>query len=279
MNDIFMSEAFWESKDIFSEEDKRRSLSDIETIVRLSDTARSEGILALEEYVEDEEIDVFLGEGIKLIVDGTDPRLVERILKNFIKAGNYKGYEKLSRLIKLEGLLATQMGVEPRVMAWKMVSMLGEEYVCEAERMVEEVRERAKEERRQRRKLLESLESKERLEGSENFEKLVEMIKYPRDLVKIMVAQGSSESWYKDFAIALQGCSYAVIASVAGGLSFRREKLLLKELGITGDVTKDEILSKQNEILDMCISAETSDVWQATSISQGIFDELRKLRP
>ena len=50
-------------------------------ILELSDTARKEGLLSLEEKSHEIEND-FLEKGIRLIVDGTDPELVRDILEN-----------------------------------------------------------------------------------------------------------------------------------------------------------------------------------------------------
>lgn len=52
-----------------------------ERILELSDTARKDGLLSLETEREEVNED-FLGKGIRLIVDGTDPELVRDILEN-----------------------------------------------------------------------------------------------------------------------------------------------------------------------------------------------------
>ena len=52
----------------------------VKQIVDLSNTARKEGLLALEESAEQIE-DVFLKKGLLLIVDGTEPELVKSILE------------------------------------------------------------------------------------------------------------------------------------------------------------------------------------------------------
>lgn len=52
----------------------------IQTIIDLSNTARKEGLLALEEAAGDLE-DEFLKKGILLVVDGTDPELVRNIME------------------------------------------------------------------------------------------------------------------------------------------------------------------------------------------------------
>lgn len=52
----------------------------IQTIIDLSNTARKEGLLALEEAAGDLD-DEFLKKGILLVVDGTDPELVRNIME------------------------------------------------------------------------------------------------------------------------------------------------------------------------------------------------------
>ena len=52
----------------------------VKQIVDLSNTARKEGLLALEEAAEQID-DIFLKKGLLLIVDGTEPELVKSILE------------------------------------------------------------------------------------------------------------------------------------------------------------------------------------------------------
>lgn len=52
----------------------------IQKIIELSNVARKEGLLSLEEAAEDLD-DIFLKKGILLIVDGTDPELVRAIME------------------------------------------------------------------------------------------------------------------------------------------------------------------------------------------------------
>ena len=53
----------------------------IEELVRFSDKARKEGLLALEDDLETIE-DEFMRKGIRLVVDGTDPEIIKNILYN-----------------------------------------------------------------------------------------------------------------------------------------------------------------------------------------------------
>ena len=57
----------------------------IKTIIDLSNTARKEGLLALEEAAGNLE-DAFMKKGVGLIVDGTEPELVKSILEAEIDA-------------------------------------------------------------------------------------------------------------------------------------------------------------------------------------------------
>ncbi len=88
----------------------------IRKIIELSNVARKEGLLALEEATESIEDD-FLKKGILLIVDGTDPELVRNILETeliFIQGrhGNIRGfYEKLGELLPAWGMIGTLIGL------------------------------------------------------------------------------------------------------------------------------------------------------------------------
>lgn len=67
----------------------------IENIIRLSNIARKEGLLALEEAANDVD-DEFLKKGIMLIVDGTDPELVRSIMETELSAIEGRHNEKIS---------------------------------------------------------------------------------------------------------------------------------------------------------------------------------------
>ena len=87
----------------------------VETMARFSDKARRDGILALEEEVEQVE-DEFLQQGLKMTVDGTDAEVIESTLRLEIMAmqERHKAGKKFFDLIKLYapgyGLAATLIG-------------------------------------------------------------------------------------------------------------------------------------------------------------------------
>ncbi len=93
----------------------------ITKIIELSNVARKEGLLALEEATESIE-DEFLKKGIMLVVDGTEPELVRNILETEIIAieGRHKEvatfWEKLAEMTPAWGMIGTLIG---------LVNMLG----------------------------------------------------------------------------------------------------------------------------------------------------------
>jgi len=70
---------------ILKEPSKQDPAEVINTIIKLSNVARKEGLLALDEATHDIE-DPFLRKGIMLVVDGTDPNLVRGILETELGA-------------------------------------------------------------------------------------------------------------------------------------------------------------------------------------------------
>ena len=88
----------------------------IETIVGFAETARREGILALEAAVEDAD-DAFLSGGIRLAVDGTEPDLIMDILETelrFVEERHKAGQEMISRAASTApafGMIGTLIGL------------------------------------------------------------------------------------------------------------------------------------------------------------------------
>jgi len=88
----------------------------ITKIIDLSNVARKEGLLALEEAASDIEDD-FLKKGILLIVDGTDPELVRDILETELVCinGRHKGkisfWESMAAMGPAWGMIGTLIGL------------------------------------------------------------------------------------------------------------------------------------------------------------------------
>ncbi|MBO5474189.1 MAG: motility protein A [Lachnospiraceae bacterium] len=88
----------------------------IQKIIDLSNVARKEGLLSLEEAAEDVE-DGFLKKGILLIVDGTDPELVRAIMETELVSveDRHKGkigfWENLGAMGPAWGMIGTLIGL------------------------------------------------------------------------------------------------------------------------------------------------------------------------
>lgn len=86
------------------------------TIVSFSEKARREGLLALEDDL-DELPDEFLKKGIQLVVDGTDPEMVRRIMETEIEQmvdrhdAMRKIFDDLSALAPGFGMVGTLIGL------------------------------------------------------------------------------------------------------------------------------------------------------------------------
>ena len=88
----------------------------ITNIINLSNVARKEGLLALEEAASDIE-DEFLKKGIMLIVDGTDPELVRGIMETDLTCTEdrhkqvFAFWEKWAELGPAWGMIGTLIGL------------------------------------------------------------------------------------------------------------------------------------------------------------------------
>jgi chemotaxis protein MotA len=88
----------------------------INKVIELANVARREGLLALEEAV-DQVNDDFLKKGVMLIVDGTDPELVKSILEtelSYISSRHAEGkgvFDSLGSLAPAFGMIGTLIGL------------------------------------------------------------------------------------------------------------------------------------------------------------------------
>jgi chemotaxis protein MotA len=88
----------------------------ITTLVSFSEQARREGLLALEDSLE-ELGDKFLEKGLRLVVDGTDPTLIKSILYNELNQiegrhdSNIRIYEDWGKYAPAFGMIGTLQGL------------------------------------------------------------------------------------------------------------------------------------------------------------------------
>lgn len=123
MNQFFYSELKVKCREIALDLNSNGKSEDVikayVRIIDLSDVARNEGLLALEETVIKFEIgsdtDKYLKQLIMLVVDGTEPKLVEEAGINMLISSYMKSYDGLIALMYLYGALMIQSGYNPRV--------------------------------------------------------------------------------------------------------------------------------------------------------------------
>ncbi|CBE68876.1 MAG: motility protein A [Candidatus Methylomirabilis oxygeniifera] len=98
----------------------------IVTLVDLAQTARKEGVLALQDRVSANGVDPFLRKGIELVIDGADETIVREIMQaeiHSMKARHVKGIE----IFGIMGGYAPTMGIIGTVMGLvHVLSKLGE---------------------------------------------------------------------------------------------------------------------------------------------------------
>ncbi len=98
--------------------DRRPEL--IRTLVGFSEKARREGLLVLEEDAKGAD-DPFLGKGVRLVVDGTDPELVKDILETELDSMEER-HHKNQEMFKQGGAFAPTIGILATVLS--LVSVL-----------------------------------------------------------------------------------------------------------------------------------------------------------
>ncbi|TAL31787.1 MAG: hypothetical protein EPN93_17045 [Spirochaetes bacterium] len=121
-----------------TDDERRECARLIPRLMNMGLKARREGLLALEDDLEDAG-HPFLRMGLDLVVNGTDPEAVRKALEMQILSQGYRGRELLERGILLEGLLMVQSGTIPRSMKDLLAVFFAESYrgaidsLCEEE--------------------------------------------------------------------------------------------------------------------------------------------------
>jgi hypothetical protein len=120
----------------------------VKMMEELSCAARKEGLLYLEEATCDMDksgANGYLSQMILLIVDGTEPEIVEEIGTAKYFASCVSGYEALLLIAYVWGALSIQAGANPRVLEQQLLSIMPES-VCAAYEKKREEEEKAEEE-------------------------------------------------------------------------------------------------------------------------------------
>ena len=89
----------------------------VNRIIILAEKARREGLLAVEETVDENKYNQrgILEFGLRLIIDGTDSSIIERILTNIINLETDSN-KRILQTIEKEAALGIQEGMNPRLL-------------------------------------------------------------------------------------------------------------------------------------------------------------------
>ncbi|MCR5324965.1 MAG: hypothetical protein K6E85_17040 [Lachnospiraceae bacterium] len=102
----------------------------IDLLIELSNIARREGLLTLEEAAYHlswkKEPEKHLKRMILLVVDGTDPEVLEEICGGTYFSNCFDGYEGMVYLLYIYGIMAIQAGENPRAIEGRLFSLLPE---------------------------------------------------------------------------------------------------------------------------------------------------------
>ena len=98
----------------------------IDLVIRASGKARNEGLLALEDDIDGYDHPL-VRLGMQLVVDGTDPDIIQHTLAARVLSENKTGKDLLEQIIICESMLSIQAGDNPRILAVKCFSYLGED--------------------------------------------------------------------------------------------------------------------------------------------------------
>lgn len=116
----------------FTEENKSNFMAIAEKIIEFSIIARYEGLLAVEEHLEEiaelnlcPKYALFFKKALQLTMDGFDPSDVKIIMENYSYYSSEIPFDSLIFDMILYGALTVQNGDNPRILAEKLVSYVG----------------------------------------------------------------------------------------------------------------------------------------------------------
>ena len=220
-----------------SEDDKRDCLKVVENLLDLSKKARTYGMLSLAKEAE-ENSSFLLTKGIQLATDGAKPQVVRSVLEFYILSGNYVGKELLERCLILEGVVAIQEGLHPKLLKELLLSFFGEE---DYEIFEEELNETSKS------SLAEYLEKIENVKaGSSNARKLSKYI--------LKLNDGAVEELLKELdtstlAKAIQNMSGDAKIKIFKKMQLKGALLLKETLEQMEPLDKNQIAEVQEELV------------------------------
>ena len=220
-------------------EEKQPLLKLISEIIHLANFARIEGVLGLEQRLEELDDDL-LKLGLALIIDGTDPELVEEIIETYITTSFKTGAELLSQLIVRYGVLYIQNGYNPKIIEAQLKALLGDGFLNQ-EICIELSDKKLKEEYET---LMADLEHWEPAEGLPEFEALINFSSHDMQAVFKGIDR-------KELCIALRGASLELKKYCLHNLSKNMCIQILNDMKFSGPIGSEDISNAQQNIVNI----------------------------
>ena len=132
MNQIFYLELKEKCREISLDTNNTEKIVEVNTaydrLIDLANVARRGGIFEFENYtmeIEDKnDTDKFLKKIVTLVVDGTQPEMVEEIGLNTVISNCLQSYDGFITLMYLYGVLMIQQGYNPRLIDELLCSII-----------------------------------------------------------------------------------------------------------------------------------------------------------
>lgn len=220
-----------------SDPEKEQAWKCMDKILDLAELSRKEGLLALDDQVEGIASPI-LREGVRLILDGYDPEMVNSIMERLILLSPARGADLLTRVVEAEGVLLIQQGMSQYGMIHCLSSFFGETYGLRKAREMEEM-------------LQQSLSSS----CSDDYAPLSPETSLLEDVVPALT-EAQINSWVSeidtsDLTMALKGAGSSTVHRILGVLTERSRAVILEDLTACGPVKISDIVAAQKKILQI----------------------------
>lgn len=239
-------------------ENEKRILTAIDTILELSELARLEGLILLDEVAMKIDVDSseeVLRQLLLLIVSGTDPEEVEDIGMVRYYCNLYDGYDALTFYIYLEGVLSVQAGDNIRELEERLKSMLPKklyiEYIKgEEEHRIEKERQKAEAMIKELCETADFLNENEMEEGY-HISKIVNYTICQLSDVNIQKIMRYVDNVELSFAV--KGMRGETMKRIFDNLSVRLKKIVAEDVKYSDNVKKSDVLEALRKLLNIIV--------------------------
>ena len=114
-------------RSVCTAEEKMKLVPLMKHIVSVADRVRRAGLLDIDGSLSEIKDHVYRL-GLQLVLDGSDPADIHRILNNMLLSSGQKGIRLLAGLMAVSGVLLIQDGMNPRLIEVELASLAGGDY-------------------------------------------------------------------------------------------------------------------------------------------------------